>query len=52
MSQQPDISPELRDRLLHFVIVGGGPTGVEFSAELYDFVHQDVRRWFPEVCWA
>lgn len=36
-------------QLLHFVVVGGGPTGVEFAAELHDFVTQDVHRWFPEV---
>lgn len=35
--------------LLHFVVVGGGPTGVEFAAELHDFVTQDVRRWFPDM---
>jgi len=29
-----------RKRLLHFVVVGGGPTGVEFSAEFYDFLKQ------------
>lgn len=27
-----------RQRLLHVVIVGGGPTGVEFAGELSDFV--------------
>lgn len=31
---------EERRRLLHFVVVGGGPTGVEFSAEFYDFLKQ------------
>lgn len=35
--------------LLHFVVVGGGPTGVEFAAELHDFVTQDVRRWYPDM---
>jgi NADH dehydrogenase len=25
---------EERKRLLHFVVVGGGPTGVEFAAEV------------------
>mmetsp|Transcript_20571 Transcript_20571/g.38511 ORF Transcript_20571/g.38511 Transcript_20571/m.38511 type:complete len:553 (+) Transcript_20571:61-1719(+) len=30
------------DRLLKIVVVGGGPTGVELSAELADFVHNDV----------
>eukprot|EP01087_Luapelamoeba_hula_P019438 TRINITY_DN6439_c0_g1_i1.p1 TRINITY_DN6439_c0_g1~~TRINITY_DN6439_c0_g1_i1.p1 ORF type:complete len:525 (+),score=63.93 TRINITY_DN6439_c0_g1_i1:72-1646(+) len=36
-------------KLLHFVVVGGGPTGVEFAAELYDFLRQDVKRAFSEV---
>jgi len=26
--------------MLHVVIVGGGPTGVEFGAELYDFINE------------
>jgi NADH:ubiquinone reductase (non-electrogenic) len=30
----PGLADETRRRLLHFVIVGGGPTGVEFAAEL------------------
>lgn len=38
-----------RRRLLHFVVCGGGPTSVEFSAELYDFLVTDVRRWFPDM---
>ena len=25
------------------------PTGVEFAAELYDFLEQDVRKDFPDV---
>ena len=39
---QPSVSLQEVRKLLHFVIVGGGPTGVEFGAELYDFV-QKVR---------
>ena len=30
------------DRLLKVFVVGGGPTGVELSAELADFAHNDV----------
>lgn len=45
----PGISPEERKRLLHFVVVGGGPTGVEFAAELHDFVSEDVRKWFHHL---
>lgn len=35
--------------LLHFVVVGGGPTGVEFAAEMNDFLRQDLSKWFPEL---
>lgn len=37
------------DRLLHFVVAGGGPAGVEFTAELYDFITRDLSASFPEV---
>jgi NADH:ubiquinone reductase (non-electrogenic) len=37
---QRHLPEEESKRLLHTVIVGGGPTGVEFGAELYDFVEQ------------
>ena len=40
LATQPSVSEEERRRLLHFVIVGGGPTGVEFGAEFYDFLKQ------------
>eukprot|EP00854_Cymbomonas_tetramitiformis_P017022 gene17022-20239_t len=46
----PGQSPETKKRLLHFVIVGGGPTGVEFSAELHDFLRSDVaKKSFPDM---
>lgn len=38
-----------RKRLLSFVVVGGGPTGVEFAAELQDYVDQDLSKWIPEL---
>ena len=40
LAVQPGIDEAEAKRLLHIVIVGGGPTGVEFGAELYDFVQQ------------
>ncbi|KAI0999378.1 External alternative NADH-ubiquinone oxidoreductase [Podosphaera aphanis] len=44
-----DQSPEEVDRLLHMVVVGGGPTGVEFAGELQDFIDQDIQKWVPEI---
>ncbi|KAK9462189.1 pyridine nucleotide-disulfide oxidoreductase-domain-containing protein [Lipomyces oligophaga] len=44
-----DQSPEERKRLLHFVVVGGGPTGIEFAGELQDFFEEDLRKWVPEI---
>lgn len=43
----PGTSEEQKRRLLHFVVVGGGPTGVEFAAELHDFLREDLRHWYP-----
>lgn len=43
----PTTSPEERDRLLHFAVVGGGATGVEFAAELHDLLHDDMPALYP-----
>ncbi len=43
----PNIQFEERKRLLHFVVVGGGPTGVEFAAELHDFLTEDLVDSYP-----
>nr|DAD23057.1 TPA_asm: hypothetical protein HUJ06_024520 [Nelumbo nucifera] len=45
----PNLSEEERKKNLHFVIVGGGPTGVEFAAELHDFVREDLVKLYPDV---
>ena len=39
-----------RRRLLSFVVVGGGPTGVEVAAELYDLVREEMGRFYPGIC--
>jgi NADH:ubiquinone reductase (non-electrogenic) len=36
-------------RLLHVVVVGGGPTGVEFSGELCDFIKNDLANQYPNL---
>ncbi|KAJ2236097.1 NADH:ubiquinone oxidoreductase [Coemansia sp. RSA 1286] len=43
------ISKEERNRLLHMVVVGGGPTGVEFAGELHDLIEEDLSKWVPEL---
>ena len=48
-ASSPFCSEKERARLLQFVIVGGGPTSVEFAAELYDFLRMDVQRLFPKL---
>ncbi|KAF9924258.1 hypothetical protein FBU30_005731 [Linnemannia zychae] len=45
----PTTTDEERRQLLSFVICGGGPTGVEFAAELYDFLNEDLVGYFPAI---
>lgn len=47
MACLPTTSDQERRRLLSFVISGGGPTGVEFAAELYDMLNEDMCRHYP-----
>ncbi|XP_078435131.1 internal alternative NAD(P)H-ubiquinone oxidoreductase A1, mitochondrial-like [Wolffia australiana] len=49
LSDVPGISVEEKKRLLHCVVVGGGPTGVEFSGELSDFIIKDVTERYTHV---
>jgi NADH dehydrogenase len=45
----PIATDEERRKLLHFAIVGGGPTGIEFAAELHDLVHDDLSKTYPDL---
>ncbi|KAJ7088598.1 pyridine nucleotide-disulfide oxidoreductase-domain-containing protein [Mycena epipterygia] len=45
----PGQSEDEIERLLHMVVVGGGPTGVELSGELHDFLEEDLKSWYPEL---
>lgn len=49
MAVLPGLSEEERRTNLHFIIVGGGPTGVEFAAELHDFLEEDLVKLYPAV---
>ncbi|KAI4242130.1 MAG: hypothetical protein L6R40_004173 [Gallowayella cf. fulva] len=45
----PTTTDDERRRLLSFVVSGGGPTGVEFAAELFDLLNEDLGRSFPKI---
>ncbi|KAF1939616.1 FAD/NAD(P)-binding domain-containing protein [Clathrospora elynae] len=45
----PTTSDEMRRQLLSFAVVGGGPTGIEFSAELHDLINEDLAKIYPEL---
>ncbi|TFY65769.1 hypothetical protein EVG20_g5323 [Dentipellis fragilis] len=48
-ANQPIVTDVERRHLLNFCIVGGGPTGVEFAAELHDLLHTDMARHYPAL---
>eukprot|EP00250_Pteridium_aquilinum_P011955 c20413_g1_i1 orf=301-2175(-) len=45
----PGLSENERQQLLQFVTVGGGPTGVEFAAELHDLIYEDLCKLYPNL---
>lgn len=45
----PTTSDQLREQLLRFAVIGGGPTGMEFAAELSDLVHEDLTKLYPAL---
>lgn len=38
-----------RKNLLRFVIVGGGPTGVELTGEIADYINGEFKKTFPHI---
>jgi NADH dehydrogenase FAD-containing subunit len=52
-ASRPDATPEKRHQLLNFVVMGGGPTGAEFAAELHDLIQREMKAYYapllPEV---
>eukprot|EP00127_Corallochytrium_limacisporum_P004835 Clim_evm18s183 gene=Clim_evmTU18s183 len=45
----PHVTEEEKRQLLQFVVVGGGPTGVETAAELSDFIKNDLSTAFKDL---
>ncbi|KAI9801218.1 MAG: hypothetical protein M1825_003492 [Sarcosagium campestre] len=43
----PSTPEEMKRQLLNFAVVGGGPTGIEFSAELHDLINDDIAILYP-----
>ena len=43
------VDPERRSRLLTFVVVGGGPTGIEYAGALSELIHGPLLRDFPGI---
>ena len=45
----PNLVTSERNKLLHFVIVGGGPTGFELASEICNFVNEDMYNYNPRI---
>jgi NADH dehydrogenase len=44
-----ETDPAIRQRMLTFAIVGGGPTGVEFAGALIELIHGPLKHDFPSL---
>ena len=45
----PTTTDAFRKQLLTFAVVGGGPTGMEFAAELSDLISQDMTKVYSSL---
>ena len=45
----PHLTDQERKNDLTFAVIGAGPTGIEFAAELRDFVEQDGPKYYPNL---
>ena len=43
------MSEEEKNRIMHFIVVVGGPTGVEYAAELHNFAFEDLAKLYPSI---
>jgi NADH:ubiquinone reductase (non-electrogenic) len=49
LASLPNLSSSQKRDILHFVIIGGGPTGVELAAELDEPVHQHLVKVYKHL---
>lgn len=45
----PNTPDEKIKELLHIVVVGGGPTGIEMTAEIDDLAHHELQGLYPHI---
>jgi NADH dehydrogenase FAD-containing subunit len=45
----PHLTEQERKDNLTFAVIGAGPTGIEFAAELRDFVEEDGPKYYPKL---
>jgi NADH dehydrogenase FAD-containing subunit len=45
----PNTPENVIRKLLTFAVIGAGPTGVEFAAELRDFIEEDGPKYYPQL---
>jgi NADH dehydrogenase FAD-containing subunit len=45
----PHLTDQQRQNDLTFAVIGAGPTGIEFAAELRDFVQEDGPKYYPKL---
>ncbi|ESZ89832.1 hypothetical protein SBOR_9783 [Sclerotinia borealis F-4128] len=45
----PTISEQEKKNMLHFVIVGGGPTGIELAAEIDELIQEHLGAVYPRL---
>jgi NADH:ubiquinone reductase (non-electrogenic) len=49
LASLPSLSSAQKQSILHFVIIGGGPTGVELAAELDELVHLHLLKIYRDL---
>lgn len=49
MANLPVMTPKQIQDMLHIIIVGGGPTGIEMAAEISDLFEHDLAKLYPQL---
>ena len=49
LASLPGVSEDEQRGLLHIIMVGGGPTGVELAAEMSDLFNEDFAKLYPHL---